>query len=105
MSATVSGLVSNGVNFNSFNRLDSDIGTVGLAGGSTYANGTFAVTGAGTTIGGTADSFHFVYQSLSGDGTIIVGVVNLQGGGASHAAGVMIRDADGRSRRGKFGVR
>ena len=79
---TVSGLVSNGVNFNLLPTgwLDSDIGTVGLAGGSTYANGTFAVTGAGTTIGGTADSSHFVYQSLSGDGTIIARVVNLQGG-------------------------
>jgi RHS repeat-associated protein len=72
--------------------LDQDIGTVGTAGSAGYASGTFTVKGAGTTISGTADSFHFAYQSLSGDGTIVARLASLEGGGAYHFAGIMIRE-------------
>jgi RHS repeat-associated protein len=70
---------------------DGDIGSVGLAGSSSYANNVFTVSGAGSTIGGTADSFHFAYQSLSGDGTIVGRVVSFSGAWADQA-GVMIRE-------------
>ncbi len=70
---------------------DGDIGTVGVTGNATYSNGTFTVKGAGT-IGNTADGFHFGYQGLSGDGTIIARVLTMQGG-SSPTAGVMIRES------------
>ena len=72
--------------------LDQDVGSVGLAGSATYTNGSFTVNGAGAGIYGTADAFHFVYQPLSGDGTIVARVVSLQGGVGYVSAGVMIRN-------------
>jgi hypothetical protein len=62
---------------------------VGTAGSATYANGTFTVNGAGSQIWGSADSFHFVYQPLSGDGTIVARVVSA---GSGLSASVMIRE-------------
>ncbi len=71
---------------------DGDIGSVGVAGSASYKNGTFTVTGAGQgTFYSSSDGFHFVYQPLSGDGTIVARVVNLQGSSAAQA-GVMIRE-------------
>src|SRR6266571_3587570 len=70
---------------------DGDIGSVGLAGSATYANGTYTVSGAGSGISGTSDGFHFAYQPLSGDGTIVARVVSVQGG-TYPQAGVMIRE-------------
>ena len=90
--------VSNHVNFTVTSMplpstwLDSDIGITSLLGSATYANGTFTVNGGGSMIGGTADSFQFAYQPLSGDGTIVARLVSVQGGGGSHSAGIMIRE-------------
>jgi regulation of enolase protein 1 (concanavalin A-like superfamily) len=70
---------------------DGDIGSVGLAGSASYANNVFTLKGAGSTVGGTADSFNFAYQSWSGDGTIVARVTSLQGAWAAQA-GVMIRE-------------
>jgi len=70
--------------------LDQDVGSVGLAGSATYANGAFTVKGSGQYIWSTADSFNFAYQTLSGDGSIVARVVSSQG--ASAASGVMIRE-------------
>ena len=67
---------------------DGDIGSVGLAGSASFSSGTFTAEGSGSGIGGTADSMQFVYQSLSGDGTIIARVVSNSAG----QAGVMIRE-------------
>jgi hypothetical protein len=68
---------------------DQDIGPVGLAGSASYANGTFTVQGAGTSFWSTADGFHFAYQSLSGDGTIVARVLSVS---ALSTGGVVIRD-------------
>src|SRR5260221_508704 len=68
--------------------LDQDIGPVGATGSATYKSATFTVKGAGQGISGTADAFHFVYQGLSGDGTIVARVTSMQGG----QVGVMIRE-------------
>src|SRR6266478_4684977 len=70
---------------------DGDIGSVGLSGSATYSNNVFTVMGAGAQIYGTADAFHFVYQPLSGDGTIIARLISLQGGSGYVAPGVMVR--------------
>jgi len=71
--------------------LDQDVGLVGIAGTAGYASGTFTVNGAGqgTQSSNTADAFHFVYQPLSGDGTIVARVVSAA---TSTMAGVMIRE-------------
>jgi len=70
---------------------DGDIGSVGLAGSASFANGTFTVKGAGQGISGTGDVFHFVYQTLSGDGTIVARVVSVQGSSAAQV-GIMVRE-------------
>jgi hypothetical protein len=69
---------------------DSDIGSP-AAGSASYANGVFTVSGAGSDLmGGTSDSFHFVYQTLSGDGTIVARVASVSSAYAE--VGVMIRE-------------
>jgi len=72
--------------------LDVDVGSVGVAGSASYANGTFAVKGAGADIYGTADGFHFVFQTLSGDGSIVARVVSFPYSTCCPKAGVMIRE-------------
>lgn len=70
-----------------------DIGTVGLPGASGYNNGVFTLNGAGTQIWGGADSFHFVYRPLNGDGDIVARVNSLDFGSPGANAGVMIRES------------
>jgi RHS repeat-associated protein len=72
--------------------IDQDIGAVGVTGSASFANGIFTVKGAGYQINSTADAFHFVYQPLSGDGTIVARVVSAQGSGSNGLAGVMVRE-------------
>jgi RHS repeat-associated protein len=77
--------------------LDRDIaqpGTLGLAGSATYSSSVFAVTGAGTGLGGTADGMHFVYQSLSGDGTILARVTSIAGSGTPEASALIRETLD-----------
>lgn len=69
-----------------------DIGTVGLAGTSSEASGTFTVRGAGADIWGTADAFQFVWQRLSGDGVVTARVSEVEPVAPWVKAGVMIRE-------------
>jgi hypothetical protein len=72
--------------------LDQDVGSVGVAGSAGFANGTFTVSGAGQgTMLTSTDGFHFVYQPLAGDGTIVARVVSVQGS-ASAQVGIMVRE-------------
>jgi regulation of enolase protein 1 (concanavalin A-like superfamily) len=71
---------------------DIDVGTVGVAGSASYANGTFTVMASGNWIWNFADSMNFVYQPLSGDGTIIARLLSVQGVNPSQSTGVMIRE-------------
>ena len=76
--------------------LERDIGMVARAGDTTATATAFTVVSGGADIGGNADSFHFVYQPLAGDGEIVARVGALSGEPASKA-GVMFRaglDAD-----------
>jgi len=69
---------------------DQDVGTVGVAGSASYASNVFTVAGAGHSFTyGTTDGFHFAYQQLSGDGTLVARVVSETG---YAQAGVMIRE-------------
>src|SRR6267143_2816388 len=71
---------------------DVDVGSVGVAGTSVYDNGVFTVQGAGASIWGTADAFHFIYQPLTGDGQIIARVETMGNTDLNAKAGVMIRE-------------
>ena len=73
--------------------VDQDVGTVGgqaVASSSEYSS--FLVAGSGIGIGSNADSFHYVYQPLNGDGQIVVKVATQENTSSSAAAGVMIRE-------------
>ena len=69
----------------------ADVGTTGVAGTDGYSSVTFRNNGGGTDIYGTADKFGFIYQTLSGDATIIARVKALQATHPSAKAGVMMR--------------
>ncbi len=72
--------------------LDQDVGNVnGELGSASYSSGAFTVTGSGSGYTST-DGFHFAYQPLSGNGSIIARVVNVQGNGYPQPA-VMIRQS------------
>jgi len=72
--------------------LETDVGGVGAPGFGTDTNGTFAITASGTDIWGTADQFHFVYQSLAGDGTLTAHVTSVPTTDPWAKTGVMIRE-------------
>ncbi len=72
--------------------LDSDVGQVTLTGSATYSGGTFTVKGEGVGLGNTVDGFHFVYQALSGDGSIVARIASFSAASNSALAGVMIRE-------------
>src|SRR5206468_7119301 len=59
-----------------------DVGAVGAAGSAVVVNDVFTIAGSGADIWGTADEFHFVYQTRSGAGdvdavTLVNGVQNV----------------------------
>jgi regulation of enolase protein 1 (concanavalin A-like superfamily) len=68
-----------------------DVGSVTIAGNATYSNGTYQITASGADIWGTADAFHYVYQQLSGNGSIVARVAGVTAANAWSKAGVMIR--------------
>ena len=69
-----------------------DVGSVATAGSFAVSAGTYTVTGSGSTIGGSADSFHFASFPASGDFTFIARVVTSTGTSTSRFAGVMVRE-------------
>jgi phosphatidylserine/phosphatidylglycerophosphate/cardiolipin synthase-like enzyme/regulation of enolase protein 1 (concanavalin A-like superfamily) len=71
---------------------DRDIGAVPIAGSAQYSSGTFTITASGADVWGTADAFHFVYHTLTGDGSIQARVASVREANAWSKAGVMIRE-------------
>jgi regulation of enolase protein 1 (concanavalin A-like superfamily) len=71
-----------------------DIGMVGLPGYSSYdaATGTYTVAGSGGDIWGDNDGFHYLYQTLSGNGSITAKVISQEYTYDWAKAGVMIRE-------------
>jgi autotransporter-associated beta strand protein len=71
----------------------ADVGSVGVT-GSAYNNGTnFTLTGSGSAIGSASDSFHYTYQTLTGNGVIIAHVASLTNTNSWAMAGVMFRNS------------
>jgi regulation of enolase protein 1 (concanavalin A-like superfamily) len=76
-----------------------DIGDVGADGSAYESDGTWTIDASGSDIWNTSDEFHYVYQSLSGDGQIIARVVSVEYTNSWAKAGVMIRETlDGNSK-------
>ncbi len=73
--------------------LTQDVGAVGTPGSASYSNGVFSVSGAGADIWGSADAFRYVYQSVSGDATIVARVASMQNTNAFAKAGIMLRES------------
>ena len=69
-----------------------DVGGPSPAGSATYSAGTYTVSGGGGDVWGGSDQFHFVYQSLTGDGTLIARVVSQTNTNSWAKAGVMMRN-------------
>jgi regulation of enolase protein 1 (concanavalin A-like superfamily) len=69
----------------------ADIGSVGVAGSASVSKAIYTVNGAGT-ISGTADSFRFVYQRLSGNGELTVRLNPAENKGSGRF-GVMVRES------------
>src|SRR5437868_6931409 len=72
--------------------IDQDIGAVGTQGRGSFLTGTFIERGSGADIGGSSDAFHYIYQPLNGNGTIIARIVTQYNSDPSAKAGVMIRE-------------
>ena len=73
----------------------ADVGVFTPAGAQAYTLATdrFDLSGAGADIWGTADQFHYVYRSWTGDGAWTVQVASLQNTNAWAKAGIMVREA------------
>ncbi len=70
-----------------------DIGAPALAGSQSYdpTSGTWTIKGAGTDITGTADQFHYVWQPLTGNGSISARVASQSVSSSNAKAGLMVR--------------
>jgi hypothetical protein len=73
-------------------KTNQDIGNVAAAGSASEDSGTFTVTASGADIWLTSDEFHYVYQSLSGDGEIIARVASVSSAHDWSKGGLMIRE-------------
>jgi regulation of enolase protein 1 (concanavalin A-like superfamily) len=69
----------------------SDVGSTGAVGGASVSGGTYTILGAGSAVGGTADSFRYVYQQLKGNHAITVRVTGVENTDAGAMAGIMLR--------------
>jgi endoglucanase Acf2/chitodextrinase len=67
-----------------------DVGSP-LPGSSSFGDGVFTTQANGSDIWGTQDSFHFVHQTLTGDGQVTARVTSLQATDPWAKAGVMMR--------------
>ena len=81
---------------------EADLGSVGLAGGSALSGTNFTLLGSGADIWGTADAFHFVYQTNSGDGTMTARVTSQTVADPWSKAGVMVRENSSAGAREAF---
>lgn len=71
----------------------TDVGAPKLAGSAKYTDGVFTINGAGDDIWADADQFHFVHQTLTGDGEIVARVTS-QGKTDNWAkSGVMLKSS------------
>jgi hypothetical protein len=86
--------------------ITADIGTVGLLGSAYNVANSYTVTGAGASlVGAAADQFHFVYQTMPGNGSIVARVGSQSGTNVNGYAGIMIRETTATGSRFMFAAR
>ena len=68
-----------------------DIGAVAISGSTSESSGVWTISGAGSDIWGSADSFHFVHQPMTGDGIWTARLTTLTNTHSWTKAGVMMR--------------
>ena len=73
--------------------ISADIGNVAITGTTHFANDIFTVQASGQRIWGKSDGFHYVYQPLTGDGSITAFVDKPLEAGAWTFAGLMVRES------------
>lgn len=71
----------------------ADIGAPAVHGSTTYSSGVFTVSAGGTGIAGRADQFHFLYQPVTGDTTLIVRIGTLVAADPGSKVGLMFRSS------------
>ncbi len=71
-----------------------DIGAVGVAGTASYSfsTGEFNIEGSGLDIGGASDEFRYVYQTVTGDCSMVVRLISQENTSDYAKAGIMIRE-------------
>jgi outer membrane protein assembly factor BamB len=69
----------------------ADIGNPVPSGGQSETNGTWTITAGGNDIWGTSDTFHFMWQSLAGNGVAEAQVASQSNSSTWAKAGVMLR--------------
>jgi regulation of enolase protein 1 (concanavalin A-like superfamily) len=70
-----------------------DVGGPAISGRAAFSNGTYAIRAGGIDIWDTSDQFHFVYQSMTGNGEIVARVASIGHTDMWAKAGVMIRES------------
>ena len=74
--------------------LQADVGAVGMAGSASYNSGTFTLLGSGAGMPASPPSeCHFVYQEMSGNGTIIARVVSPATTNGLSKCGIIMRQS------------
>jgi hypothetical protein len=73
----------------------ADIGNPSPAGGQSFdpTSGTWTIQAGGSDITGTSDQFHYVWQSLTGDGSASARVVSQTNSSSNAKAGIMLRSS------------
>lgn len=77
----------------------ADIGAVAAAGSTSYSAGTFTIDGSGADIWGSADEFHYVYQTATGDCDITARVTAMDNTNSQAKVGLMIRESTANNAR------
>jgi hypothetical protein len=72
--------------------MNQDVGSVGIPGSASYANGAFTIDGSGADIWGTADEFHFVYMPAAAYTSIQARVTAVENTNPFAKVGVMMRE-------------
>jgi len=86
--------------------VSADIGTVGLVGSAYNVSNNYTINGSGASlVGSVADQFHFIYQTMPGNGSIAARVTSQSGTNVNGYAGVMIRETTATGSRFVFAAR
>jgi hypothetical protein len=80
--------------------VDTDIGAPGVAGSTQFLGLSgnvdvpsfqYTVAGSGAGVSGTSDQFHFLEQTITGDGSVVAQLDSFNGGASEAEAGIMFR--------------